>query len=141
VPAAEKTLRMQNRIVVRYQDRRLVKGSTTDFLPTKDIFHLTSVDSATAIPLEVRVSQAKAVFFVRDLNGNRAYRERKQFDPARPPVGRRIRVVFKDGELLIGTTQCYQPGRPGFFVIPADPLSNNVRCFVVSSAVRTVAFI
>jgi len=132
---------MHNRIVVRYQDRRLLKGFTTDFLPTKEVFHLTSVDSAAQVPLEVRLSQAKAVFFVRDLNGNRAYRERKQFDGARPPLGRKIRVVFKDGELLVGTTQCYQPGRPGFFVIPADPSSNNERCFVVSSAVRTIAFI
>jgi Family of unknown function (DUF6982) len=132
---------MQNRVVVRYQDRRLLKGSTTDFLPTKDVFHLTSADDPAIRPLEIRLSQAKAVFFVKHLEGNPAYRERKEFDPARPTIGRRIRVVFKDGELLVGTTQSYHPGRPGFFVIPADPGSNNERCFVVSTAVRNVAFI
>jgi hypothetical protein len=50
-------------------------------------------------------------------------------------------VVFQDGETLVGTTQGYDPTRPGFFVIPADPASNNDRCFVVTRATKTVSFI
>jgi len=132
---------MRNRIVVRYRDRRLLKGSTTDFVPTKDVFHLSSADSAAAEPVEVRLSELKAVFFVKELNGNPGYQERKEFDPARPPVGRKIGVVFNDGELLVGTTEDYQPGCSAFFVTPADPRSNNERCFVVSNAVKDVSLI
>jgi hypothetical protein len=132
---------MQNRTVVRYLDGRVVKGYTTDFLPTKDVFHLTSADNPAAKPLEVRASELKAIFFVKDLAGNPKHDERKQFDPSRPPVGRKIRVLFKDGELLIGTTTGYDPARSGFFVIPADPESNNDRCFVVAAAVKEVSFI
>jgi hypothetical protein len=54
---------------------------------------------------------------------------------------RKIRVVFADGETLVGTTQGYQPGRPGFFVVPADSGSNNDRCFVVSAATKEVSFV
>jgi hypothetical protein len=50
-------------------------------------------------------------------------------------------VVFKDEELLVGTTQGYQPGRPGFFVYPADTQSNNERCYVVSTAAKEVSIL
>jgi len=132
---------MQNRIVVRYRDRRLLKGSTTDFVPTEDVFHLSSADGTAAEPVEVRLSELKAVFFVKDFDGNPAYQERKEFDPERPTVGRKIGVVFKDGELLVGTTEDYRPGCPAFFVTPADPGSNNECCFVVSNAVQNVSLI
>ena len=67
--------------------------------------------------------------------------ESNEFDPAHPPAGRRIRVVFKDGEVLIGTTTGYQPGRPGFFLVPADSDSNVERCYIVTAATREVKFI
>ena len=132
---------MQNRIVVRYRDGRIVKGFTTDFLPTKDVFHVTTTEGKSSRPLDVRVSELKAVFFVKDFAGNPTYNDRKSFDPSKPVTGRKIRVVFEDGELLMGTTQGYQPGRPGFFVFPADPKSNNDRCFVVSAAVKEVGLL
>jgi hypothetical protein len=56
-------------------------------------------------------------------------------------VGRKIRVDFQDGETLTGTTQGYDPSRPGFFVIPADAGSNNERCFVVTRATAQVSFV
>ena len=42
---------------------------------------------------------------------------------------------------MAGTTQGYQPGRLGFFVIPADPDSNNERCYVVTNATQDVSFL
>jgi Family of unknown function (DUF6982) len=58
-----------------------------------------------------------------------------------PVVGRRIRVVFSDGEEITGTTQAYQPGRVGFFIVPADVHSNTERCFVVAAATREVVLL
>ena len=55
-----------------------------------------------------------------------------------PVSGRKIRVVFSDGEILIGTTQGYTPGRAGFFVVPADAATNEERCFVIAAATREV---
>jgi hypothetical protein len=45
-------------------------------------------------------------------------------------MGRKIGVVFKDGEVLVGTTQGYDRSRPGFFVVPADAESNDERVYV-----------
>jgi hypothetical protein len=131
-----------NKIVARFQDGRMVKGVTSDFLATKDRFHIAPLGADPAgRPVEVLMSGLKAVFFVRDLKGRPDHHKSNSFDPANPPVGRRLRVVFNDGEVLVGTTQGYQPGRPGFFVVPVDAKSNNERCYVVSSAIKDVSFI
>ena len=133
---------IQNKIVARYLDGRVEKGTTTDFSPNKDLFHLAPLEAQPGgKPMEIRISDMKAVFFVRDFTGNRDYNDRKEFDSARPAVGRRIKVIFKDGELMVGTTQGYQPNRPGFFVVPADEKSNVERCFVVTASTKEVAFL
>ena len=133
---------VQNKIVVRYQDGRILKGQTGDFLPTKPMFHLTLADAARDTkPITVQVAEIKAIFFVKDFVGNRERKQAQDFPAGKPVVGRKIRVVFQDGETLVGTTQGYDPTRPGFFVIPADPASNNDRCFVVTRATKNVSFI
>jgi hypothetical protein len=103
------------------------------------------VSEALAAPgaaaVEIRMRDLKAVFFVKDYAGDPKHVEKKQFDPSRPPAGRRIRVVFKDGEVFVGTTQGYQPDRPGFFVVPADPTANTERCYVVTASTNEVSFL
>ena len=132
---------MQNKIVARYQDGRVVKGHTTDFLPTKESFHVTPIDQPSARGLEIKFTALKAVFFVKDLVGNKEYDDRKEFNPAKPPAGRKVRVQFRDKEVLVGTTQGYQRDRIGFFLIPADPKSNIERCFVVAAAAEEIVFL
>jgi hypothetical protein len=131
-----------NKVVARFVDGRVVKGMTADFFPTKDTFHVAETGAPEgAEPLEINRADLKALFFVKDYAGNPDHVERNEFDPARPPVGRKIQVVFNDGEVLLGTTTGYQPGRPGFFLEPADETSNIERCYVVASATAQVAFV
>lgn len=107
------------------------------------MFHVTPAaeKNPPAAVETVKVADLKAVFFVKDFAGNPGYNELKTFGEARLPQGRRIQVEFKDGEVLVGTTTGYQPGRVGFFLVPADPKSNNDRCFVVAGAVKEVKFL
>ena len=131
-----------NKVVVRFADGRLVKGTTKDFLPAKPMFHVVDPDAPPGTePRTITVSELKAVFFVKEFAGDPGYREKKEFEAEQRPLGRPIRVVFRDGEVLVGVTQGYQPGRPGFFVEPADPNSNNERCYVVTAATTEVGFI
>jgi hypothetical protein len=131
-----------NKVVVRYSDGRIIKGVTSDFFPNKDMFHVSEENSSGEdIPVEVNIQELKALFFVKDFKGNPQHVEGNEFDPDHPPAGRRIKVVFNDGETLIGTTTGYQPGRPGFFVVPADTKSNIERCFVVTAATQDVGFL
>lgn len=132
---------MLNKVVARFADGHVIKGMTADFFPAKDSFHVDVNGSVETDPLEVHMNELKALFFVKDFAGDPTYRERKTFDPAHPPAGRQIRVEFLDGEVLVGTTTGYQRSRPGFFVVPADPDTNNERCYVVTAATRDVAFL
>jgi len=126
-----------NRIVARFGDGRLLKGTTADFFPARDVFHVESAEPGVP-PVAVRLADLKALFFVKDLAGNPEHRETNTFPGDRPVQGRKLRVVFRDGEELLGTTQGYAPGRPGFFLVPADPESNIVRCYVVTAATERV---
>ena len=126
------------RIVARYADGRTVKGTSLDFSPAKIAFHMTSYEPG-ARPVRVLVQDLKAVFFVKDLIGNAAYTDVQQFD--KPSPGRKVRVTFADGEVLVGTTQTYQHDKPTFMVSPADPKSNNDRVCVVLKAVTAVDFL
>jgi len=131
-----------HRIVARFQDGHMLKGFTSDFLPTKGTFHLFPSDSATgAKPTEVAVGELKALFFVKTFEGNPSHEEPSDFPADQKSTGRRIRVIFKDGEIMSGTTQGFDRSRPGFFVVPVDSGSNNERCFVVTAATEKVALI
>jgi hypothetical protein len=133
---------IQNKIVVRYMDGQLLKGVTNDFFPNKDVFHLIPTEAPQGSKsLELSTTNLKAIFFVKGYGGNPDYDDKKEFDPNKSTVGRKIKVLFKDGELMVGTTNGYQPGRPGFFVVPADPNSNIDRCYVLASATQEVSFI
>ncbi len=127
-------------VVAHCQDGRILKGLTNDFFPAKDRFHLRPAGSPTgAEPVEVLIPSLKAVFFVRDLTGSPDHNDTNTFDHTLP--GRKVRVVFNDGEVLVGTTNGYHPDRQGFFLSPADSTSNNERCFVVSASAKEIAFL
>jgi len=133
---------LQNRVVARYLDGRVLKGTTGDFFPTRPSFHLAPADGPPdAKPVEVRVADLKAVFFVKDLGGDPSRKDLPVFPEGQHIVGRRLEVVFHDGETLVGTTQGYDPKRAGFFLLPVDPAANNERCFVVSAAAKRVSFV
>jgi small nuclear ribonucleoprotein (snRNP)-like protein len=129
--------RQPAKVVARYRDGRVVKGHTQSFDPNKPEFRLQLVGTEdTALPDTIAVADLKAVFFVRDFDGNREYNEAKGYE--KRPAGRIVEVTFFDGERLVGTSLTYDASRPGFFLFPADPHSNNERVFVVRGATTKV---
>jgi hypothetical protein len=130
------------KIVARYRDGRTLKGTTQNFFPNKPVFHVNLQGGAGGgEPVEVKIEGLKAIFFVRDFAGNAKHVERKQLAPGDRAQGRLMEVTCKDGEVIVGTTTGYDPKRPGFFLFPIDPMANNARVFVVTSAVRTARFL
>jgi len=131
-----------SKIVARYRDGRTLKGTTQNFFPNKPVFHVNRHGGTGPGDLvEVNVEELKAIFFVKDFLGNAKHVERKKLAPGDRPQGRLMEVTCKDGEVIIGTTTGYDPKRPGFFLFPIDTSANNVRVYVVASAVRTARFL
>ena len=126
------------KVVVRYAAGDLIKGYTQDFFPNKESFHVFPADQSPVKPVEILVRDLKAIFVVRDFMGNSRYSEQKKFMEGDKISGKRVEVAFSDGEVMVGSTLGYDRNRPGFFIFPADPNSNNIRVFAVSSAVREI---
>jgi len=125
---------MKNLVVARYQDGRVLKGISLDVDPARPTFHLRE---GTAPAVEVKLSDLKALFFVRSLEGN-PRREEGKVPDAKDPRSRGMAMVslrFSDWETLVGFTIRYPPNRPYFFVLPVDPESNNIRILVNREAV------
>jgi hypothetical protein len=126
------------KVVARYVDGRLVKGYTFDFGPSQARFHVFAQPSASGPSAQVLVRELKALFFVRDLVGNPARHDGQEFPSGGPAAGRHVEVRFRDGEVMIGTADSPTTDALGFFLVPADPESNNLRVYVVAAATRAV---
>jgi len=130
------------KVVVRYIDGRLIKGFTQNFFPNKERFHLIPDDNnPSGGAIGVYMNDLKAIFMVQDFIGNSLYKERKKYIEGEKASGRKVEVTFVDGEMLVGSTLGYDLKRQGFFIFPADPKSNNIRVYVVSSAVEKVRYL
>ncbi|MBI5074253.1 MAG: hypothetical protein HZB62_03630 [Nitrospirae bacterium] len=129
---------MLTKIVAKKKDGAMIKGTSRDFLPYRNMFHM-AIDGSPDDTVEVLVDDLKAVFFVRKLAGSKAPHNR-------PPVRssgtqsaeRRISVTFMDNEVIEGYSHSFHLDRLGFFLNPIDPNDNNERIFVVLSYVKSI---
>src|SRR5689334_15248069 len=129
VPAEPELLK----VVARYLDGRVIRGTTRDFFPHRPTFRLKMEQGPS---FEVALKDLKAVFFVKDYAGNAKREDVRGFleAPNENQHGYKIAVRFKDSELLLGYSLSYSALRPGFFVWPADSGSNNTRVYVLTHA-------
>jgi hypothetical protein len=128
----------QNKVVVRFLNGKLLKGTTQDFFPKRPLFHVLPLGGGAAS--EVLTRELKAVFFVKDYEGNPQRKDLRGFvsGPHETAQGKKIAVRFRDGELMCGYSLSYAPDRSGFFMFPADEGSNNERVFVVTGSCAEV---
>lgn len=126
------------RVVVRYLNGKVRKGTTQDFYPNRPRFHLLPADGGE--PVEIRSADLKAVFFVKTFEGDRQRKKLRGFveAPAETAQGKKIAVRFKDSELICGYTLSFTPDRDGFFVSPADTAGNNIRIYVLTAAAAEI---
>jgi hypothetical protein len=140
----------QERSVVRFNDGSILKGYLRVFSPDIDEVVLREVETDEVRTL--RVDDMKAVFFVKSFEGDFDYREKKSYG-IRKPTGNRVFVKFKDGERLVGFLDGKVPWEKGFFLsrkendgkgfflLPVDEDTNNIKVFVISSSVDDVTVV
>lgn len=132
-------MEIKNSVVVRYRNGRMLKGFTYDFTPNKELFHVAEPNDDRKVT-EVSTSDLKAVFYVKTFQGDKNHSGPKDFskESLKATPGVKLKVTFADGEILYGTTNGYQPGRKGFFLMPADKACNNERVYVLSEATKSI---
>ena len=132
-------LKIENKVVVRFRDVRMVKGYTHDFNPNREIFHVTEAQDGGKV-IEVPTSLLKAIFSVKTFEGKKNHRSAPDFtmESLKNVPGLKVKVTFSDGEVMYGTTHGYAPERKGFFISPADKEGNNERVFVITGSTDAV---
>lgn len=131
---------MEKKIVVHMKDGTIRKGVTHDFDPQSEAFHLLPAEGG-GVPHKVSLDEMKALFYVKDYMGNRDFVARRQFDEAQRRAQRAI-VAFHDGEEIWGVLgEGADDEGPGFFLFPADKDDNNVRIFVIRSAMKELRLV
>jgi small nuclear ribonucleoprotein (snRNP)-like protein len=133
------------KVVLHLIGGRILKGTLTSFDPASPTVRLRLFQGSDL--MEISIAETKAIFYVKNFEGNRQYREKKKFGIA-GNRGKRVMVRFKDGEILVGYMDrnfsekekggslviLTDPQQKGFFLYPADPQSNNTKVFVVTSS-------
>jgi len=138
------------RSVVRLNDGSLLKGYLKDFSPDMETVVLREAETDKVHTL--KTGDMKAVFFVKSFEGDYDYKDKKSYG-IRKPTGKRVIVKFKDGERLVGFVDGKVPWQKGFFLssrgndgkgfflLPADEDTNNIKVFVISSSVDDVTVV
>lgn len=125
-----------NRIVTHAKNGKITKGHTSDFSPGKDKFHLSS-ENDPSIKEEIILDTLKAVFFVKDFQGDFLHVDSHDFSKA-TVSGKHIVISFRDGEILFGTSDAIHREKIGFFIFPIDPDANTERAFVINSFINSI---
>jgi len=139
------------KVVLKFLDGTIIKGYIRDFSEKSDELILQELDSN--VVRAVKSDVLKALFFVKSFEGNRRYSEKKTYG-IRKPHGHRTFIKFVDGEDLVGFLEGELPwdkgfflthhtinNLRGFFLLPADAGSNNIKVFIFAHAVRDVTVV
>ena len=139
------TSETQGMLVAHFKDGQIAKGFSRDFDPAGEYFHMVRRDGEVATSQQIRLDDLKALFHVK--SWGRADRHRGR-QPGFPEDGSTMKpegteaiktmVEFYDGERIFGYSLDYDPGRRGFYVLPADPEDNNHKIFVLNSALVNI---
>lgn len=126
----------REKIVVHFNDGHVKKGTTNNFKDDRNFFTLITTNN---VQEDINISDVKSVFFVKEFEGDNrfSYEYKDNF----AETGKKIKIEYQDGEIIIGSAINYSPMREGFVVIPADLGGNNLRIFVVKAAIKNVQFL
>lgn len=129
------------RVVAHHLNGKILKGTAAAFTTEAPSFQICPQGQSASTLQDVHFEDLKAVFFVRDLNGNSKRPNIKGFLrlPGSTPQGIKIAVRFRDGEVLCGYSYTHTKGSDGFFLFPSDTTSNNLRVYVLVAATLEVA--
>ena len=136
--------------VTRLINGKLLKGYIKEFSPDQNEINIE--DEVTGDLHPVKIEDVKAVFFVKSFEGDHEHREKKSYGIAKIR-GQRVFVKFRDGETMVGFLEGDVPwargfflskqdsGLKGFFLLPVDEDTNNIKVFVVASSIDEVTVV
>jgi len=130
---------MEHKVVVHMVDGKIHKGLTRNFDPDADSFYLLPAEGG-GVPVRIEMERLKALFWVKDYVGNSDFVGRRDFEEV-ARSGKRVILKFGDGEEMWGTVADVPGDNAGFFFYPADRDDNNIKVYVVRSALEDMRLV
>ena len=133
-------IRLQDQLIKGYLETRVWEDLEELLrhapLCPPEVFRVQRLD--TGVIEDISVSDAKAVFFVKDFKGNDRHNDLKFYARRAVVRGIWVRIEFKDGEVMEGIVHnsIHYLVDPGFFLLPTDPGSNNRLVYVIKKRLK-----
>lgn len=123
------------KVIVRTRDQQLFRGfSKAEFIDDQNVRIIDAKGNQQSFPLQ----DLKAVFFVRDFQGDPSYRAVRFFAKEDPAPWLWVQLTYQDGEIMEGRVR-NSPALldgAGFYLWLSDEGANNVLVYVVKSALK-----
>ena len=122
------------KVVVRTRDGEVIPGFANEDRIKKTLKIINQQGKEETFSID----KLKAVFFVKDFQGNPEYDEIKFLNKQSVSSMIWVRVEFFDGEVLEGKilNNMELISSPGFYLSPSDQDTNNKRVYVVKSSLK-----
>ncbi len=122
------------KVVVRTRDGKVILGFANQDRIKKTLKIINQQGKEETFSMD----KLKAVFFVKDFQGNPEYDEIKFLNKQSVSSMIWVRVEFFDGEVLEGKilNNMELISSPGFYLSPSDQDTNNKRVYVVKSSLK-----
>ncbi len=123
-----------HKVIVRTRDGRVIPGFANPDRIKKTLKIITQQGKEQTFSMD----KLKAVFFVKDFQGNSEYDEIKFLNKQSVSSMIWVRVEFFDGEVLEGKilNNMELISSPGFYLSPSDQDTNKKRVYVVKSSLK-----
>ena len=134
-------MRKRKKVVAHFRDGRTVKGYMLGLAPDEDVVYMVPPNLDSYGVEAVSISHLKAIFFVKSFDGDRHRLKCNALakQALRKMVEPKVKVTFRDAEVLYGTIADGHSKDQNFFVAPADKHNNNNMVYVVSDSTLSVA--
>lgn len=134
----------QSKAVLRFKNGNVRKGRIRGF--SEEASDILFVESNGGEESTITFEELKAIFFVKSFDGDSGYNETKYYGES-SSLKQKVFVKFSDNESITGFVRDRTPWqkgfhlysqkthKTGFFVLPTDPQSNNIKAYVINTAV------
>ena len=126
-------------VVVHFRDGRTLTGFGDMFDEGETAIQVRELSTDGSVSVDLNL--VKVVCFVQDLYSTGVVRHREIPPILHTPVGRRVEIVFRDGERLTGTVALNEPPTRGFFLTPLNRNANSLKIFVNPSEAVSFRFV
>lgn len=128
--------------MAHYLTKEVRKGVAYDFSSESPMLHLVEYSGAGEKAVhKINLSLVKAIFFVKDHEGNSIYKEKNEFEPGKTVYGKKIAVDFHDGETIVGYSISNPVMKKRFFMVPVDANGNNTKIFINTDTIKDLKYL